>query len=52
MEKYVSPVMRVIDVKGDVNLLAASGVSTGSTVGNEYTNSDVTYSKGVYFGTE
>ena len=40
---YMKPVTAKETVKMSMGILAASGVSTDDTVGNEYNGSDVTY---------
>ena len=40
---YVKPETAMQTVKMSMGILAASGVSNGDTVGNEYNGSDVTY---------
>ena len=45
MKKYIKPALITFEVELTTNLLGASRVQTGGAVGNEYTGSDVSYSK-------
>ena len=47
MKKYNKPETLIIEVKIEQNLLSSSpsGVETGGSTGNEYSGSDVTYSR-------
>lgn len=50
---YIKPETTVYQVKIDSQLLSGSpGVNTDDTTGNEYSSSDVTYSKGFFFEPE
>ena len=45
VKKYIKPELITFEVELTTNLLGASRVQTGGTVGNEYTSTDVSYSK-------
>ena len=46
MKKYIKPLTKEIKVNSYNSLLAGSGgVETGSSLGNEYSEGDVSYSK-------
>ena len=47
MKKYIKPEIVEVKVMADMHLLAGSGgVETNSTPGDDYTNTDVSYSRG------
>ena len=41
----MKPELAVVTVAAELSLLAGSGVKTGSTLGEEYTSTDVTYAR-------
>ncbi len=46
MKQYMKPELTISEIQTTVTILAGSGgVTTGSTVGNNYTETDVTYSR-------
>ena len=45
MKKYIKPLTKEIKVNSYNSLLAGSGVETGSSLGNEYNEGDVSYGK-------
>ncbi len=47
MKQYIKPELTISEIQTAVTILAESGggVTTGSTVGNEFSGSDVTYSR-------
>ena len=45
MKKYMKPELAVVTVAAELSLLAGSGVETGSTLGEEYASTDVTYAR-------
>jgi len=44
-KKYNSPMLQVVSVKNNV-IATSVGVETGCTLGNDYNESDVSYSAG------
>ena len=45
-KQYVNPTMEVVEMNTKCNILAGSGgLTTGSTTGEEYTSTDVSYSR-------
>ena len=51
MKRYIKPNTDITTVELQ-HIMAGSGVGNGDSVGKEYTDSDVTYSKGLDFFTE
>ena len=45
MKKYNKPELITIEVEFTTNLLGASRVQTGGTLGNEYNSTDISYTK-------
>ena len=45
-KQYIIPYMETVKIKTAHQILAGSGVQTGGTPGNEYSNGDVTYGRG------
>lgn len=45
MKKYIKPEIIIADVELTTNLLGASRVSDGGSLGQEYYSEDVSYSK-------
>lgn len=45
MKKYIKPLTKEIKVNSYNSLLAGSGVTSGSSLGDEYKDTDVSYSK-------
>jgi len=48
INKYIKPETKTIKVESQ-HIMAGSGVETGGTPGQEYTGTDVTYSRGFNF---
>ena len=45
MKKYIQPIITISELHYETVLMAGSGVTTGSKLGNDYNNTDVTYSR-------
>lgn len=45
MKKYIKPLTKEIKVNSYNSLLAGSGVTSGSSLGDEFNEGDVSYSK-------
>ena len=48
MKKYNSPMLQVVSIKNNV-IETSGGVTTGSSLGNAFTGTDVSYSAGRRF---
>ena len=47
---YINPTMSIVKLNANSNILAGSGgVTTNSTVGNEFNSGDVSYGRGGWF---
>ena len=49
---YINPSMEIVKINATSQLLSGSGIETGGTPGEEYTSTDVSYSRGFDFDDE